>query len=140
MAMKTPQEIGTHTFSHVFLNDPAVTPEIARAQIKASVERHLDVGDAVLSSVGAYEIEGPGIQLFERIEGDQVYLSQELRDTNGWWFYWNFRVRGAAGRTLTFKFTNGNVFGTQGPAISLDNGLTWSWLRTKTIKGTQLSK
>lgn len=35
--MRTPQEIGTHTFSHVFLNDPAVTPEMARAQIEASV-------------------------------------------------------------------------------------------------------
>jgi peptidoglycan/xylan/chitin deacetylase (PgdA/CDA1 family) len=38
LAMKTPQEIGTHTFSHVFLNDPAVTPEIAHAQIKASID------------------------------------------------------------------------------------------------------
>jgi septum formation protein len=30
----------------------------------------VDAGDAVTRSVGAYEIEGPGIQLFERIEGD----------------------------------------------------------------------
>jgi len=28
------------------------------------------VGEAILSSVGGYQIEGPGIQLFERIEGD----------------------------------------------------------------------
>ena len=28
------------------------------------------VGEAALGSVGAYQIEGPGIQLFERIEGD----------------------------------------------------------------------
>jgi septum formation protein len=28
------------------------------------------VGDKALSSVGAYQIEGPGIQLFEKIEGD----------------------------------------------------------------------
>lgn len=35
------------------------------------IGRHLsDVGDGVLSSVGAYQIEGPGIQLFESIEGD----------------------------------------------------------------------
>ena len=27
-------------------------------------------GDDVLSSVGAYQLEGLGIQLFERIEGD----------------------------------------------------------------------
>ncbi len=28
------------------------------------------VGDIALSSVGAYQIEGPGIQLFDRIDGD----------------------------------------------------------------------
>jgi septum formation protein len=28
------------------------------------------MGERVLSSVGCYEIEGPGVQLFERIEGD----------------------------------------------------------------------
>ena len=37
----------------------------------AFVGRHLAaVGNVALSSVGAYQIEGPGIQLFERIEGD----------------------------------------------------------------------
>lgn len=35
------------------------------------VGRHLSsVGDKVLSSVGVYQLEGEGIQLFERIEGD----------------------------------------------------------------------
>lgn len=29
-----------------------------------------EVGDAALSSVGAYQIEGPGIRLFERVDGD----------------------------------------------------------------------
>jgi septum formation protein len=28
------------------------------------------VGEEALKSVGSYQIEGPGIQLFERIEGD----------------------------------------------------------------------
>lgn len=37
----------------------------------AFVGRHLArVGDKALSSVGAYQIEGEGVQLFERIEGD----------------------------------------------------------------------
>lgn len=35
------------------------------------IGRHLSrVGDKALQSVGAYQIEGEGIQLFERIEGD----------------------------------------------------------------------
>lgn len=37
----------------------------------AFVGRYLArVGDTVLSSVGAYQIEGPGIQLFETVQGD----------------------------------------------------------------------
>jgi septum formation protein len=35
------------------------------------IGRHLAfAGEAVLGSVGCYQIEGPGIQLFEKIEGD----------------------------------------------------------------------
>ncbi len=35
------------------------------------IARHLDrVGDRVLGSVGAYQLEGEGIQLFSKIEGD----------------------------------------------------------------------
>ena len=35
------------------------------------IGRHLShVGDKALSSVGAYQIEGEGIQLFEEIDGD----------------------------------------------------------------------
>ena len=36
-----------------------------------AIERYLDIaGEAALRSVGAYQVEGPGIHLFERIEGD----------------------------------------------------------------------
>lgn len=41
----------------------------------AFVGRHLaEVGQVALSSVGAYQIEGRGIQLFERIEGDHFTI------------------------------------------------------------------
>lgn len=37
----------------------------------AFIDRYLDaMGDAVLTSVGAYQLEGLGSQLFNRIEGD----------------------------------------------------------------------
>jgi septum formation protein len=47
----------------------------ARLTMRAFSDRFLDVyldtaGAAALASVGAYQIEGPGIQLFERVEGD----------------------------------------------------------------------
>jgi len=42
-----------------------------RSLSPAFIDRHLErVGDKALSSVGAYQLEGEGIQLFEAIEGD----------------------------------------------------------------------
>jgi nucleoside triphosphate pyrophosphatase len=42
-----------------------------RALSPAAVDAYLDrAGEAALQSVGAYQIEGPGIQLFDAIEGD----------------------------------------------------------------------
>lgn len=39
------------------------------------IGRHLSrVGDGALSSVGAYQIEGEGIQLFEKIDGDHFTI------------------------------------------------------------------
>jgi len=71
----------------------------------------------------------------ERIEADDVYLHQDQRDTPGFWFYWYFRVRGAASRTLTFHFTKGNVLGVRGPAVSSDAGKTWAWLGRDSVEG-----
>ncbi len=76
-----------------------------------------------------------GNVLLEKIEGDTVFIRQDLRDTAGDWFYWHFRVRGAAGRTLTFRFTKGNVIGVRGPAVSPDGGATWSWLGAAACQG-----
>ena len=66
-----------------------------------------------------------------RISGDVIDLRQDPRDTKRWWFCWNFRVRGAERRSLRFRFTKGNVIGRRGPAVSLDEGPTWSWLGIK---------
>jgi len=71
----------------------------------------------------------------DRIDGDDVYLHQDQRDTPGFWFYWYFRVRRAAGRTLRFHFTSGNVIGARGPAVSTDGGKTWSWLGMQAVEG-----
>ena len=62
--------------------------------------------------------------IVERIEGNTIFLRPDQRDSSTWWFYWYFRVRGAAGRTLKFQFTGKNPIGTQGPAFSTDGGGT----------------
>ncbi len=71
--------------------------------------------------------------ILERTEGDTIYLRQDIRDSS-WWFYWNFRVRGAAGRTLRFQFTNKDVIDLQGPAVSMDEGASWTWLGSGSVK------
>jgi len=61
-----------------FVQDGTVLFEyvgVARLTMRAVSDRFLDgyldaVGDAATASVGAYQLEGLGIQLFERIEGD----------------------------------------------------------------------
>ena len=74
--------------------------------------------------------------IMDAIDGDTIRLHQDLRDTRGDWFYWYFRVRGAAGRTLSFQFPRGNVIGVRGPAVSLDEGESWTWLGTAAVNDT----
>jgi septum formation protein len=46
-----------------------------RAFSDAFLESYLDaVGEAAMASVGAYQLEGAGIQLFERVEGDHFTI------------------------------------------------------------------
>ncbi|MCC7519168.1 MAG: hypothetical protein IT578_08290 [Verrucomicrobiae bacterium] len=71
--------------------------------------------------------------LVETIEGDTVHLKPELKGTAKPWFYWYFRVKGAAGRTLTFVFDK-SVMGVRGPGVSLDAGRTWKWLGADAVK------
>jgi Zinc carboxypeptidase len=66
--------------------------------------------------------------LVDKIKRNRIWVHQDPRDTKGFWFYWNFRVLNAAGRKLKIKFTNGNVIGSRGPAISLDKGKNWKYL------------
>ncbi len=68
-----------------------------------------------------------GNVIVKGIRGDTVEIAPDLRDTEGFWFYWQFRVRGAAGRTLRFEFSDQRAIGVRGPAVSTDGGRTWRW-------------
>jgi hypothetical protein len=88
----------------------------------------------------AIDADFPGGNIVvDSIDGDVVRLHQELRDTAGWWFYWALRVRGAEGRTLEFAFTDGNPIGTRGPAVSLDEGVTWAYLGADAVTGASFT-
>lgn len=75
--------------------------------------------------------------IVDSVEGDTIRVHQDLRDTEGPWFYWSFRVSGAAGKTLDVQFTNGNVIGVRGPAISTDHGRSWRWLGPEAVEGSR---
>ena len=85
--------------------------------------------------------------MFDSVRGNEVFIHQNLHDTEDNWFYWYFRVgKAASGKTLTFQFTHPwkqlrplNVIGVRGPAISFDSGKTWSWLGVKTVKGASFT-
>jgi hypothetical protein len=70
----------------------------------------------------------PGANIaVDRIDGDDIYLHQEMRGTRPWWFHWAFRVLNANGRKLSFHFTRRIAFPTMGVAVSTDAGASWHW-------------
>ena len=70
---------------------------------------------------------------FLRTEGDTVYLANDLRDTEGDWFYWCFKAEGAQGKTLTFTFGEHDYVSYWGAAVSRD-GENWTWSGRETAK------
>ena len=75
----------------------------------------------------------------ERLTDKEAFIHQDLRDTRGKWFYWCFRVKDAAGKSLVFRFTKGNVIGALGPGVSTDLGKTWRWLGRQAVRGQSFS-
>jgi hypothetical protein len=73
--------------------------------------------------------------ILEGIAGDTICVRQDLRDTDGDWFYFHFRVLGAAGRRLRVEFTTSKILGPLGPAVSFDDGTTWDWLGADALDG-----
>lgn len=82
------------------------------------------------------DISFPGGNVFiEDINGFEVTLTKDLRNTEGNWFYWAFRGTFDAPGTYYFSFTNGIAVGTRGPAVSYDDGVTWDWLGAESMIG-----
>ena len=59
----------------ILFESRAVARMTMRSLSEAAIDDYLDeAGEAVTSSVGAYQLEGLGIHLFERIEGDHFTI------------------------------------------------------------------
>ena len=63
-----------------------------------------------------------------------VTVKNDLRTTTEDWMYWAFKVEGAQGKKVTFKFSQGNRVGPYGAAVSKDLE-TWDWTNTRSGEG-----
>src|SRR5688500_10054782 len=103
----------------------AILPEIIRTAgawrrgmaCAAAVQAGLGTTAALAADVRIDADFPGGNVVVERVEGDNVFLQPDVRETRGRWFYWYFRVRNAGSRALTFNFTVGNPISVRGPAI-----------------------
>lgn len=76
----------------------------------------------------------PGANIIVEEQNDaHIRLHQDLGETSRDWFYWNFKVQGAAGKRLCFEFTKSRAIGVHGPAVSNDGGVTWRWLGSDVV-------
>ena len=80
---------------------------------------------------------------FVRAEDETIVLRNEMRDTEGWWYWWAFRVRGAAGRRCVFRFEKNRGWdenvSNRGACVSLDGGCTWSYTEREPFSPQQFT-
>lgn len=62
-----------------------------------------------------------GNMILDKIDGNEVFLHQDMRDSDGVWFYWSFRVRNGGGKKLHFRFTHSRCLTAKGAAVTVDN-------------------
>ncbi|MBT3272086.1 MAG: hypothetical protein HN368_02945 [Spirochaetales bacterium] len=86
--------------------------------------------------VGEIDCDFPGGNIIvEDVSASEFKLRQDLRDTDGDWFYWAFRFRKNKPSRITFRFSGSDVFGVRGPAVSMDSGESWNWLGAPSLVG-----
>lgn len=56
----------------------------------------------------------------------EILLEQDMRDTDGWWFYWNFRIDSPPEGKVRFSFCGKDVVCPYGAAVS-ENGEDWHY-------------
>lgn len=62
--------------------------------ITDSTDRSAFASESAESSCFSVDCDYAGGNIIvDRLEGDHVYVHQDLRDMIGNWFYWNFRVK-----------------------------------------------
>lgn len=76
--------------------------------------------------------------IIDSISADTVYFRPDLRETQGDWFYWNFRAVSSQPKKWYFKAQDANDLTSRGAAYSLDGGYHWQWIDPSDQHGEQL--
>ena len=66
--------------------------------------------------------------IVKNIDGKDITLDNDDRDTAYEWFYWKFKAVFPEAGVYRFRFARANKVGTCGPCVSRDRGATWEWL------------
>ncbi len=61
------------------------------------------------------------------VDGHEILLETDPRDTDGRWFYWSFAVRFPESGRYRFRFSDGPAIGPRGAAVSRDGGVSWEF-------------
>ncbi len=103
----------------------------------ASIVTTLDVISPATAKDVTLDADYPGGNVrMVRQEERTFTIAPDLRDTAGWWFYFNFRLRAPANNAVTIAFADRNPIGVRGPATSVDAGRTWQWLGKDAVRKT----
>lgn len=82
----------------------------------------------------------PGGNVFiEDINGFDILLTRDMRNSASTWFYWAFRAIFDQIGEYHFTFTTSNLLSSCGPAVSYDDGITWEWLGYECTNGSRNS-
>ena len=76
--------------------------------------------------------------IIDSISADTVYFRPDLRETQGDWFYWNFRAVSNQPKKWYFKAQDVNDLTSKGASFSQDGGYTWQWIDPGDHHGEQL--
>ena len=82
------------------------------------------------------DIPGGNI-IVDKISGNHVKLRQNYENSSTWWFWWCFAVEGAAGKIVTFEFTDKDVFSSLGPCCN--DGAGWTFLGSDVVSNNSFS-
>ena len=113
-------------FRFVFYSELILIDKAAYAIIKSNQIKPYLRGDKmkIISDYAGGNIIFKG---FKKENGvTEIFLEQDMRDTDRWWFYWNFRIDEPPVGKVRFTFCNGKVVCPYGAAVSED-GQNWRY-------------